>query len=337
MRATTLPMPRARRLITASVITAVLALTTLGGAALAADSRAFTVDITNPSNVSQGGLTKFDVTFQSGDNQTIANVKVTIRANVPVFDPPATGGVTIETVFGADAGLCPAPSNSATMTCNFGNVTAFDDRSVSILARVAKGVPVSNSITFTASAETNNENGSNVQVRSDTSSPLNVILFDANSVTTAGLTGPVSTDELGKPNAGNLQTRLNLLQDNGGKGNVIVIQESTSAVQPTVCITLKLTCQPDSVDLTVNGGNPVLPYLETVLTAKVPSSYNIKKAFVIHVLTNGQIDGGVALFNSATTSCIAHPSLVPCADFSLTKAGILTITVHTNGNGGMRY
>ncbi len=336
MRATSLHMPRARRLIAASVITSVLALATLGGAALAADSRIFTVAITNPSNVSQGGLTKFDVTFQSGDNQTIANVKVTIRANVPVFDPPATGGVTIETVFGADAGLCPAPSNSATMTCNFGNVTAHDDRSVSILARVAKGVPVSNSITFTASAETNNENGSNVQVKSATSGPLKVVPFNANSVTTASLTGPVSTDELGKPNAGHLQTTLNLLQDNLGKGNGVVIQDSTSTVQPTVCITYKLTCQPDSVDLTVNGGNAVLPYLETVLTAKVPSSYSLKKAFVIHVLANGQAESGFPLFNSAATSCSAHPA-PPCADFSLTKAGILTITVRTVGNGGMRY
>ena len=337
MRATILPQPRLRRLLSASVIASVLGLATLGGAALAADSRIFTVAITNPSEVSQGGLTKFDVTFQSGDNQTIANVKVTIRANVPVFTPPATGGVTIETVFGADAGLCPPPSNSATITCNFGNVTAFDDRSVSILARVAKGVPVSNSITFTASAETNNENGSNAQVRSATSGPLNVIVFNANSITTASLAGSVSTDELGKPNAGNLQTKLNLIEDNDGLGNVIVITEGTDLTQPTVCVTLKLTCQLDFANLTVNGGDPVDPYLETVLTAKVPSSYNIKKAFVIHVLTSGVVDSGFPLYNSTTTSCIGHPERVPCADFSLTKAGILTITVHTNGNGGMRY
>ena len=94
-----------------------------------------------------------------------------------------------------------------------------------------------------------------------------------------------------------------------------------NATQPTVCVTLKLTCQPDFADLSVNGGNAVHPYLETVLTAQVPKSYSIKKAFIIHVLANDQPDAGFPLFNSPTTSCIAHPGLVPCADFTLSKDG----------------
>jgi hypothetical protein len=335
MRAMSLPLPRARRLVTATVVTSVVALTMLGGAANAADSRLFTVTITNPSTVSQGGLTKFDAKFQSNDNQTIANVKFTVRANVPVFTPPATGGVTINTVFGDDAGLCPTPSGtSSTITCNFGNVTSLDDRSISILAKVDKGIPVSNSITFTASAETNNENGSNVQVKDATSGTLNVVAFSANSLTTASLAGQVSTDEFGKPGAGNLQTKLNLLQDNGGKGNLIVITEGTNATQPSYCVELKLTCQPDFVDVTVNAGNTVTPYLETVLTAKVPSSYSIKKAFLLH-LTNGVVD--FVLFNSTATSCNVPSPTRPCADFSLTKDGVLTITVHTDKNGKFQY
>jgi hypothetical protein len=332
MRAKTLPTPRVRRLLSASVIASILALVTLGGGAFAANSRAFTVTVTNPTDVSQGGATRFDVNVNSQDNQTIANVKLLV---------PAAGGtwpanVTIEAVFGLNASMCPTVTTTS-VSCDFGNIAALGSRSISILARVSTAVPIGNSITFSASAETNNENGSNRQIVAGTSGPLKVLAANANSVVTANLTGPVQTDSLGTTGAGNLQTRLNLLQDNGGKGNVIAITEGVNATQPTVCVTLKLTCQPDFADLTVNGGNAVQPYLETVLTAKVPKTYSLKKAFVIHVLTDGQIDGGVALFNSPTTSCSANPAPLPCADFTLTKAGILTITVHTAGNGGMRY
>ena len=100
---------------------------------------------------------------------------------------------------------------------------------------------------------------------------------------------------------------------------------------------LKLTCQPDFTNLTVNGGTAVTPYLETILSAKVPSSYSLKKAFVIHVLADGTtVEQGFPLFNNPATSCAAHPALVPCADFALAN-GIVTITVHTNSNGKINF
>jgi hypothetical protein len=300
------------------------------GTVEAANSRIYSVTVSNPTDVSQGGVTKFDVLVQSGDNQTIANVVLRLPSGQAL---PA--GVTISGVFGLNAAMC-SPSDGTSLTCNFGNIAAFGSRSISVLATVATSVPAGNSITFSATAETNNENGSNVQVNTGTSGPLHVIAFSANSVTTFNLGGQASTSALGQTGAGNLQTSLNLLQNNGGSGNAVVISEGTTTTQPAVCVSLKLTCQPDFADLTVNTGSLVSPYLETTLTANVPKTYNIKKAFVIHT-TGGSLDAGFPLYNVASTSCLANPSLVPCADFSLSKTNVLVITVHTATNGRMSY
>ena len=342
MRAMSLPLPRVRRLVTATVVTSVVALTMLGGAANAADSRDFTVTVGNPSKVSQGASTAFQVTVDSQDNQTIANVKLTIPG-IPVLDPahpnpaPWPSALTITAVFGADSGNCTIAVDRHSVTCLVGNIAALGQKTVTVLAAVPSTVPVGNSIKFSASAETNNENGSNRQVEtSPDSAALEVVASNANQVFTANQNGLVSTGALGTGN--NLQTTLNLLQDNGGKGNVIVIAEgSNGKIQPTYCVTLKVTCQPDFTDVTVNTGNTVTPYLETILTAKVPNSYSLKKAFIIHVLADGTtVDAGFPLFNSPTTSCVGHPERIPCADFSL-AGGIVTITVHTDKNGKFQY
>lgn len=318
--------PKAIVIMTATA----MALSMFGGAVQAANSRAFTVTLSDPTPVSAGGATRFDVVVDSDDNQTIANVQLTI---------PATGqtwpsGAVITTVFGANASMC-APSNGTSLSCDFGNIGAFGTRTISVVASITATLPAGN-ITFSASAETNNENGSNQQVESGTAI-AEVQAFSDNAVSTFNLGGFVITSALGSGGAGNLQTKVNLLQNNGGNGNVVQISEGTNGVQPAYCVALNLTCQPDFTELTVNGGAAVSPYLETVLTAKVPKSYNIKKAFVIHVLDNGTVETGFPLFNVASTSCAAHPTLVPCADFSLSKTNVLTIVLHTSGNGRMSY
>ena len=97
------------------MITSVFALATLGGSALAADSRLFTVTVDAPSKVSQGGATAFFVHVDSTDNQTISNVKLTI-SGIPGADianpnpaPWPSSLITITAVFGADAGNCKSP------------------------------------------------------------------------------------------------------------------------------------------------------------------------------------------------------------------------------------
>lgn len=157
----------------------VLALSVLGGTVQAADLRAFSVAVSTPTAASQGGATKFDVTVQSADNQTIANVILSI----PAAGQSWPAGLTITNVFGPNASMC-SPSNGTSLRCDFGNISHFGSRSISVVASVAASVPVGNTITFSASAETNNENGSNCQVQSGTSGFLHVIAFDANSLTT---------------------------------------------------------------------------------------------------------------------------------------------------------
>jgi hypothetical protein len=350
MRAMSLPLRRARRLVTATVVASLVALTMLGGAANAADSRAFTVTVGNPSKVSQGASTAFQVVVNSQDNQTIANVKLTIPG-IPVLDPdhpnpaPWPSALTITAVFGTDAGNCTIASDRHSVSCLVGNIPALGQKTVTVLAAVPSTVPISSpapptpppAIKFSASAETNNENGSNRQVEtSPDSAALEVVASNGNQVFTANQSGLASTAPIATGN--NLQTTLNLLQDNGGKGNVIVIAEgSNGKTQPTYCVTLKLTCQPDFTDVTVNTGNTVTPYLETILTAKVPNSYSLKKAFIIHVLADGTtVEPGFPLFDSQTTSCVGHPERIPCADFALAD-GIVKITVHTDKNGKFQY
>jgi hypothetical protein len=295
------------------------------------NSRDFKVFVSNPTDVSAGGTTKFDVLVDSDDGQTIANVVLTIVA------PTNT---VISGVFGRDASMCPPLDGTtldpAMLVCDLGNIAAQGDRRISVLAHVAQSTPAGNTIVFTASAETNNETGPNQQIVTGSSGPLHVLAFNANGVTTFNLGGAVSTSPL-DAGGGNLQTTLNLLQNNGGNGNAIVIAEGTNATQPTICVSLKLTCQPDFVDLTVNQGSAVSPYLETTLTANVPKTYNIKKAFVIHLNADGTLDSGFPLFNVPETSCSAVPMPLPCATFFLSKTNVLTIVVHTIGNGKMNY
>ena len=331
MRATTVtsstPATRAAVVLAAGM----LAMSMLAGPVSAADSRDFSVTVSTPTPASQGAATKFDILVDSDDNQTIANVHL----SVPAIGQTWPSNLTITAVFGPNASMC-APTNGTSLSCDLGNIASLGTRNISIIATVASGTPVGSTITVSASAETNNENGSNQQVEPDTSDPLQVLAFNANSVTTANISGQAGTSTLGSPGAGNLHTRVNLLQNNGGAGNAIAIVEGTTATQPTYCVSLKLTCQLDFADVTVNAGAAVTPYLETTLVATVPNKYNLRKAFVIHVLANGSVETGFPLFNSAATSCIAHPNLVPCADFSQ-SGSVVTITVHTFGNGKFNY
>ena len=309
---------------------AMLALSVLAAPASAANSRVYSVTVSTPTPVSAGGVTKFDITVDSNDNQTIANMHL----SVPGIGNSLPTGVTITTVFGPDAALC-SPPTAAGLSCDLGNIAANGERHISVLASVAASVAGGTVLTFTASAETNNENGSNLQVERGSAS-VTALAFNANAITTFNLSGQAGTSALGSPGAGNLHTRVNLLQNNGGAGNAIAIVEGTNTTQPAYCVSLKLTCQLDFADITVNAGATVTPYLETTLVANVTSKYSVKKAFVIHVLSNGTVETGFPLFNSQATSCVANPNLVPCADFSLVN-NVLTITVHTFGNGKFSY
>jgi hypothetical protein len=323
---------QSRRRVTAIVAAAVLAVSMFGGIVQAADSRDYSVTVSTPTPVSEGGATKFDIIVDSDDNQTIANVHL----SVPAIGQTWPAGVTITDVFGLNAPMC-APTDGTSLSCDFGNIVSQGTRTISIVATVAVTLPPITSVAFSASAETNNETGPNQQIQTGISAPRQVTAFSANGLLTFNRGGTASTSVLGSGGAGNLQTTLNLIQDNGGSGNAIVIAESLSTTQPAICVAQKLTCQPDAVDVFVNSGSPVLPYLETTLIANVPKTYNIKKAFVIHLRTDGSLDTNFPVYNVPASSCLAHPTLIPCADFSLTKSGVLTVVVHTNGNGKFQY
>lgn len=328
---------RTWRKLSGLVVALVVGLSVLGGTVQAADSRKFSVIVGPPTPVSQGGVTKFDVTVDSDDNQTIANIVLSLpgvdTTGAPNTWPP---GVTISEVFGVPSGaVCSFTSTSA--TCDLGNFDALVSKTVSVLVNVPKTVSVDSLITFSASAETNNENGTNNQVVTGTSTALNVIAFNANSLTTANKTGFVATSGFEVKGSGNLQTKVNPGEDTIGRGNAIFIGEGTNKKQPAYCTDLGLVCQSDFVNLTINDGLAARTYIETVLVAKVPGSYKLSDAFVIHFV-NDAVEVRFPIFfkDAATTACADHPERVPCADFSLSN-NIVTITVHTKTNGRMNY
>ncbi|MEA2633043.1 MAG: hypothetical protein QOE66_3262, partial [Chloroflexota bacterium] len=188
-----------RRGFVAVVAAIGLTLSVLGGTAQAGNTRSFAVTVGVPTPVSGGGVTKFDVNVVSSDNQTIANVVLTV---------PAPASTAIIGVFGTDAGMCPLITLPIpTLRCDFGNISALGHRSISVLAKVDK--PASGPITFSAVVETNNENGTNTQVEKD-QSDVSVSAFSDNALLTFDLGGSESTSSLGTGSAGTLQTTLHL-------------------------------------------------------------------------------------------------------------------------------
>ena len=107
MRATTFRFSRSRRLITASVITSVFALATLGGSALAADSRDFTVTVA----AQQGEPGRRDRVHRAR-RQRAKPDDLDVKLSIPGIPTPTpamtarpwpTGPITITAVYSARA------------------------------------------------------------------------------------------------------------------------------------------------------------------------------------------------------------------------------------------
>jgi hypothetical protein len=362
---------RARRKATAIAVAAMLAVSIIGsGSAIAADTRILWVGSPPPPSadppptpgtigalkftpVSAGGTTKIDYLVKSYDNQTISHVILSIPS---VSAPTPNGLLTINTVYGPNEDACGDWQKGDTiLTCDFGNFGALDERSITVVWDVAQSFDTSTTDAFTASVRTNeqlNPNGSNGQIYEATSGTTLVSPFSANALSTFSTPGQLKrwgTSEVGGQ-AGNLSTSI--LFRATDTGNVLNITEAGDGSDLALAYPCPegLICQPDLVQVTIDSGDLTFgaPYVEWTLTALVPKTYTLSKAFVAHYKTGETIPDWI-LYNTKPYSCGSNPAATVaskghCAiSFTLGKPDKVTglsrleIKFLSDGNGPARY
>jgi hypothetical protein len=353
-----------RKLVVLST-TVSLALAVLGtGAAIAADSRILYVGsavqpdgtghgILTPSTVTQGGTTRIDITVLSGDNQSIAHTNLFF----PKVGTTLAAGLTVSYVFGPDAASCSPTGEviggATSVQCDFGSLAAGGSRTISILVDVATGFSGTGAL-FTANVETNNENGSNSQVFEATSGAFAVAPATTNTLGTYAKPGratPQTFGTTGAPGNANKLTTAVTFQTNTASGNLVQIAEALGTTFGYVC-PAGLTCQPDATTVDIDDGNgdfSASPYLTWTLTAQVPKTFTLSKAFVAHYPTGSTTSDWQLFWSSKSDKCGANPGATVAANgqcllsATLSKAdrvtglATLVITVLTDHNGGMRY
>ncbi|MEX1158580.1 MAG: hypothetical protein WEC79_06605 [Thermomicrobiales bacterium] len=333
-----------------------------GGAALAADSRILYIGsgplpagngVLTPTAVTQGGTTRIDVTVLSGDNQNIAHTVLFF----PINGTSLASGLTVSYVFGSDASFCdPTGAASATsVQCDFGSLAAGASRTVSILVDVAGDFSLlTPTPLFTANVETNNENGSNNQIFQATSESFAVDPSSDNDLGTyvePGLTTAQTVGTAGAQGAGNKLTTAVTFQPSQANGNLVSIAEALGTTFGFDCPS-GLNCQPDATTVDIDGGTgsfDTSPYLTWRLTAQVPKTFTLSKAFVAHYPTGSTTSDWQLFWKDKSGRCGTDPGATVEANGQCllsatlskpdkaTGLATLVIEVLTDHNGGMRF
>ncbi len=305
-----------------------------------------------PTAVTAGGTTKTDITVLSGDNQNIAHVVLYF----PINGTSLASGLTVSYVFGPDASFC-TPTGAAFATsvrCDFGNLAAGARRTISILVDVASDFPLpSGPNLLTANVETNNENGSNSQIFQATSGPVADFAVQAPGTTLLGTyvkPGLTNAQTLGTA-AGDSLTTAVTFKPSQANGNLVSIAEE-SGIEVDYQCPLGLTCQPDATTVDIDNGTgdfSTSPYLTWRLTAQVPKTFTLSKAFVAHYPTGSNVSDWQLFWSDKSDRCGTNPGATVAANgqcilsATLSKpdkaTGLSTfvIEVLTDHNGGMRF
>jgi hypothetical protein len=258
-------------------------------------------------------------------------------------------------VFGPDAGFCsPTGATSAiSVQCDFGSLAAFSSRTISILVDVAAGFSGTGAL-FTANVETNNENGSNSLVFEATSGGFTVDPSTNNDLGTYAKPGHTTAQTFattGAPGLANKLTTAVTFKTNTASGNLVQIAEASGTFFGYVCPS-GLTCQPDATTVDIDDGNgdfSASPYLTWTLTAQVPKTFTLSKAFVAHYPTGSTTSDWQLFWSSKSDKCGANPGATVASKGQcllsatlgkpdrVTGLATLVITVLTDHNGGMRF
>jgi catechol 2,3-dioxygenase-like lactoylglutathione lyase family enzyme len=303
-------------------------------------------------------LTTFDVQIKSIDNQTLAHTTLTIT----IADYAGLSLNTYTQQDSCDDAATPGAANGGRIiTCDFGNVEAFGQRTVSVLVNVASAYIVAGQPTtlFSAVVTTNNENGSNQQTFTATSGPfpntehpnlppgpgfqVGAHSDDALSTyVTPGNNKHFFTHAVGGENK--LQTTIDFVAANG---ETVAVVEGTTAAGVFECPST-LGCQPFYSQVTVgDGAFEAAPYFSWKLVALVPKTYILSQGFVRHydslthsdwilyfkdksVLCGTDTAGKIA----ANGGCLSG---APTLSKPVNGFATLTVTVVMAHQGGMKY
>jgi hypothetical protein len=244
-----------------------------------------------PTTVSAGYTTVIPIQVMNGDNQTIAHVFLTFPTAGFTLDP----GLTITGHSGPNGASCTDVKNAqntaiVSVSCNFANLAAGALRTVYVFVSTTAASASAATPIFSVQVTTNNENGSNLQLFKADSGGFKVSPQGTDGLDAFAPFGlPVPTLATKGPAGNNkLQTRVDFSQTSGG--NLVTIAETDNGgTQFKYVCPVGLSCQPFDATINVQDGLTgtgalfnTSPFLQVTLTALVPKTYNLSKAFVAH-------------------------------------------------------
>lgn len=256
-----------------------------------------------PTPVNAGYATAIPIQVLNGDNQTVAHVVLT-------FVVPS--GTSFSYLQQPNLGTCTTVGAPVTsISCNFANLGAGAVRSFFIVVSTTVANAAPN--IFNVQVNTNNENGSNLQVFEANSGG-----FQIQGVNGNGLSDFVPPGQAAKAyntaaagGSNKLQTKLDFNQATGG--NLVQIAENEGTVFQYACPS-GLTCQPFETTVTVQDGLTGSsatfgsPFLTVTLSALVPKTYSLNKAFVAHYGASTTSPDWVLSWSDKATRCGNNPA-----------------------------
>lgn len=314
--------------------------------------------VLTPTAVNAGFSTAVPIQILNGDNQTIAHVSLVFPAPSTLTKPfpsLAANGLTYNALGGQDQASCgPVGSPIVTgVSCTFDNLAAGAVRSFFIVIDASQATTAAN--LFSAEVTTNNENGSNLQTFDASSGTFQVQAASPDGLSTFVPPGQLSktynTSPVGSGNK--LQTKLGFTQSPGG--NLVSIGEDTTT---STSFLYKcpdgLACQAPETTISVQDGLSgsstqfTSPFLTVTLTALVPKTYSLSKAFVAHYGASVTIPDWTLFWSTKSTRCGTNvaatlATLNQCFNSATlskpnpdgTQTLVLQVTV--KHNGGMRF
>jgi hypothetical protein len=341
---------RARTRLGAIVATALITLALMPGLASAADTRLLSLTMSTPTRVSVPAsgkgpyATMFKVDATNTGGQNLAHTVLTINANATnnsklalatIYDPDG----------GSDAGFCAISGD--VITCDYSSLGAGASRTVAVVVAVSSNYVAGTGPLFTASATTNNENGSNTQTFPKDSGTFAVEAEGTNTLSTFVLDGVVGENLATSDVAASNKLNTNITFNNGTK-QLVQINEGTSTAAVYPC-PAGLTCQADySEVLTDTGSFTTSPFFTWKLTAIVAKTYSLSQGFIAHFDESDKTTTDwILYFKDKSAQCGTNidakiASAGQCIKtLSLTKFdktnNLLVVEVVMDHQGGLKY
>lgn len=310
-----------------------------------------------PTAVNAGFSTAVPVQLKSVDNQTIAHAVLTFPAGGAFT---TASGLQITAVGGTNASACPTISDPVrSITCNFDNLPGFALRSLFFVVSTTNPIaPTVDAPVFKVQVTTNNENGSNLQLfTADSGTGFAIQPTSANGLSTFVKPAPGQLRQTfntnGVAGTNKLQTKVDFDQSAGG--NLVSIAETDNGSTNFLYTCPDgQSCQP--VETTISITNDLSgsatefgsPFLQVTLTALVPKTYTLSKAFVAHYGPSVTTPDWILFWNTKATKCGTDPATILATmpscfqSATLTKPNsdgleTVTLTVLMKHNGGARF